>query len=66
VKLVLNGAPATAPEGLTVAALLEREGEPAGHVLVEINRMFVPPGQHATRVLRDGDEVEIILPAFGG
>ncbi len=52
--------------GLSVADLLRQEGEPASHVLVEVNRTFVSPGEHQDRVLVEGDDVEIILPAFGG
>jgi thiamine biosynthesis protein ThiS len=64
--IVLNGEPAQVPDGLSVTELLRREGEPEHHVLVEINHLFVPPAEHATRRLREGDRVEIILPAFGG
>lgn len=65
-KITVDGAPVEVRDGLTVAALLQQQGEPADHVLVEINQIFVPPAEHTTRVLAQGDEVEIILPAFGG
>ena len=52
--------------GMAIADLLRQEGEPASHVLVEVNRTFVSPGEHQDRVLVEGDDVEIILPAFGG
>ena len=65
-KIVVDGEPVEVRDGLTVADLLLQLGEPADHVLVEINQIFVPPAEHATRVLVQGDEVEIILPAFGG
>ena len=64
--IILNGEPAQVAEGLTVAGLLEAEGEPAEHVLVEVDGEFVPPGKFAQRVLVEGDQVEVILPAFGG
>jgi thiamine biosynthesis protein ThiS len=53
-------------DGLTVADLLEQDGEPAGHVLVEVNGAFLPVQRYASRVLQDGDRVEVILPAVGG
>ena len=59
--IILNGEPTQVADGLTVA-----EGEPARHVLVEVDGEFVPPGQFEQRVLREGQRVEIILPAFGG
>lgn len=65
-KLILNGLQRELPEAITVADLLEHEGEPAGHVVVEVNGRFVPPGAHATLRLAEGDRVEVILPAFGG
>ncbi len=65
-RLQLNGLAVRVPPGLTVDGLLEREGEPRGHVLVEVNQRYVPPGDFVSRVLLEGDEVEIILPAFGG
>ncbi len=64
--IILNGEPTQVADGLTVAGLLEAEGEPARHVLVEVDGEFVPPGQFEQRVLREGQRVEIILPAFGG
>lgn len=65
-NIILNGEPARFPEGTTVARLLAAQGEPADHVLVEVNGRFVAPGLHADHVLADGDRVEVILPAFGG
>jgi sulfur carrier protein len=65
-KLTVNGLERDLPEGLTVAGLLERDREPAGHVVVEVNGDFLPAAGYRTRELRDGDRVEIILPAFGG
>jgi sulfur carrier protein len=65
-KITVDGAPLDVRQGMTVADLLKQQGEPADHVLVEVNQIFVPPSEHASRQLADGDEVEIILPAFGG
>ena len=64
--IILNGEPVQVADGLTVAGLLEAEGEPAEHVLVELDGELVPPAQYARRVLVEGDRVELILPAFGG
>jgi sulfur carrier protein len=64
--LLVNGEVREVREGLTIAALLEEEGEPAGHVLVEVNGEYFPLPRHASKILEEGDRVEIILPAFGG
>jgi thiamine biosynthesis protein ThiS len=65
-RLTVNGHDKEYGDGITVAGLLDAEGEPARHVLVEVNGEYVLPTQHASRVLSSGDRIEIILPAFGG
>lgn len=65
-RIVLNGLELQLPPGVTVARLLELEREPADHVLVEVNGVYLPGERHAEHRLRDGDRVEVILPAFGG
>jgi len=65
-KIMVDGQAKEVRDGLTVAGLLQLEGEPADHVLVEVNHVFVLPSEHPTRALQEGDEVEIILPAYGG
>jgi thiamine biosynthesis protein ThiS len=66
VRLIVNGEPREEVDGLTVADLLAGAGEPADHVLVEVNGVYLPPRRFAVQRLADGDRVEIILPAFGG
>lgn len=66
VRLVLNSLPREYPDDLTVAALLQLEGEPPSHVVVEVNGVYVPMPEYSTRRLAEGDRVETILPAFGG
>jgi len=66
VKLLVNGLEREAAAGTTVAELLAAEGEPIGLVIVEIDGLFIPPGSYGSRLLGEGDRVEIILPAFGG
>ncbi len=65
-RLMVNGEDKVVQEGLTLAQLLEQEGMPAAHVLVEVNNQYYPSGRLPARVLADGDRVEIILPIFGG
>lgn len=65
-QIVLNGEEASVEEGLNIAQLLEQEEEASDHVLVEVDGVYVPPAEYATRKLAPGQRVEIILPAFGG
>ena len=64
--MTVNGETKDVPEALTIAALLEREGEPINHVLVEVNGEYCPARACAGRILAEGDAVEIIRPAVGG
>lgn len=76
--LILNGVPRElpAPPGasgaqrdsasLTVAALLAELGVRRELAAVEVNRRIVPRGDHATRLLAPGDEVEIVTLVGGG
>jgi len=62
----VNGQPRTVRDGLTVAQLLAGLGLAGKRLAVEVNRDIVPRGEHATRMLRDGDRVEIIHAIGGG
>ena len=65
-RLIINGLERQVRPGLTVAELLAAEQEPADHVLVEVNGAYVPAAEYLRLTLREGDRVELILPAFGG
>lgn len=65
-RLTVNGETKDVPDQLTIAALLDREGELINHVLVEVNGEYCPARACAGRTLADGDVVEIIRPAVGG
>jgi len=65
-KVTLNGMQRDLPDQITLAALLELEDEPTGHVVVEVNGSFIPAAEHAAVHLTEGDRIEVILPAFGG
>ena len=41
-------------DGLTVTALLEAEGEPIGHVLVEVNGVHLHLREYDSRTLEPG------------
>lgn len=64
--IVLNGEPRGVRAELSLAALLDELGLAGKRLAVEVNRDIVPRGEHATRVLRAGDRVEIIHAIGGG
>ena len=65
INITINGEKQTLNEGVSVLALLERRKQAAG-VAVAVNGEFVPKSQHSTRLLQNGDEVDIVAPMQGG
>lgn len=65
-RIILNGQPHDCAVGSTLAALLAATGHAQRRVAVEVNREIVPRGQHAQRILAEGDRVEIIHAVGGG
>jgi sulfur carrier protein len=64
--ILLNGQTRALPGGSTIAALLEAEGLAGRRVAVEVNGDIVPRGMHITRVLVEGDRVEVVHALGGG
>lgn len=65
-EMTLNGDIHPLDAATTVAALLTEQGLAERRVAVEINGEIVPRSQHGTRVVRDGDRVEIVHALGGG
>lgn len=65
-NILLNGVAQELREGADVAELLKVAGLAEKRVAVEVNLEIVPRSQHALRVLRDGDRVEIVHAIGGG
>lgn len=65
-KLTINGAEKVVPDDLTIRGLVEHLGLGGGPVAVEQNREIVPRAEHETRLLADGDAVEIVHFVGGG
>ena len=65
-EILVNGQPRTAGDDLTVADLVAQLGLAGKRLAVEVNRDIVPRGEHAARVLREGDRIEIIHAIGGG
>lgn len=62
----LNDRPLPCPEGLTLAALLQREGLAPERVATAVNARFVPRTARAQTLLQAGDEVSTFEAIVGG
>lgn len=62
----LNGESFELPDGATVADLLVRLDAVGKRVAVELNLDIVPRSLHATTVLCDGDQLEVVHAIGGG
>ncbi|MBS2031874.1 MAG: sulfur carrier protein ThiS [Deltaproteobacteria bacterium] len=65
-ELQVNGEAKSVPEGTTVAALLELLDVRAARVAVEVNAEVVKKADYGARVLRAGEQVEIVAFVGGG
>jgi sulfur carrier protein len=66
VTLTLDGQPHQMTAGSTLATLVDALGHVRTKVSTAVNGMFVPCGQRAQCVLRDGDAVLLFQPIVGG
>jgi len=65
-ELSVNGEPKRVPEGTTVAALLELLSIKAARVAVEVNAEVVKKADYGARVLKAGEQVEVVAFVGGG
>jgi sulfur carrier protein len=65
-KISLNGVEREIESPTSVAELLEASGYANRRVAVEINREIVPKSAQAQRLIREGDNVEIVHALGGG
>ncbi len=65
-KIEVNGEGRQLEGQVTVAALLELLGVAGGPVAVERNRQIVPRAEHASTLLADGDQIEVVQFVGGG
>jgi len=65
-QIVVNGSPTEVPEGLNMAALIERLALGGQRLAVEVNQELVPRSQFDSRHLAPDDRVEIIHAVGGG
>jgi sulfur carrier protein len=65
-RIEINGEPHEVAPNSTISALLSVLGVQDGPVAVERNRAIVPRAQHATTLLHEGDELEVVHFVGGG
>ena len=65
-KITVNDAPRTIPEGTSVEALLGLLGLQPRFLAVELNRRVVPRSEHRQTMLAEGDQIEIVTLVGGG
>ncbi|RJP64314.1 MAG: sulfur carrier protein ThiS [Candidatus Abyssobacteria bacterium SURF_17] len=65
-RIRLNGEPYESPDTITVAELLKRLGIEGVRVAVELNADILPKEEYATKLLREGDQLEIVHFVGGG
>lgn len=65
-QVQLNGEPHTLPDPTTVRDLIERLGLSDQPAAVEVNKALVPRRQHESRLLAEGDRIEVVTLVGGG
>ncbi|MDO9308636.1 MAG: sulfur carrier protein ThiS [Deltaproteobacteria bacterium] len=64
--IILNGERSEQQDGLSIAGLLSGLGIGLERVAVEVNLDIVPKANYDTRMLSDGDRIEIVHFVGGG
>jgi len=65
-QITVNGRPRELAAATSVAALLEALDLDAARVAIELNREILPRAAFASRLLADGDTLEIVQFVGGG
>ncbi len=65
-RLTVNGTERDVAASVTVGTLLETLALRRDGVAVALNDDVVPRAEHATRILNEGDRLEIIVAVAGG
>lgn len=63
---VLNGTPCPDTAGLSITALLAREGYPEKMIVVECNGDIIPKDQYDAHILAENDVIEVVQFVGGG
>ncbi|MEW6185145.1 MAG: sulfur carrier protein ThiS [Thermodesulfobacteriota bacterium] len=65
-QVIINGFPETIPAKTSIMDVLLSRQEYDRHMMVELNHHYIHQRDYQTTVLSEGDELELIHPAFGG
>ena len=65
-EIIINGRPTDVPDGVDLAALIERLELSNRRLAVEVNEELVPRSRFAEHRLKPSDRVEIIHAVGGG
>lgn len=65
-RITINGEPKDLPPGETLADLLRRLSLADKPCAAEVNRRLVPRREHPSRLLAEGDIVELVTLVGGG
>ena len=65
-RILVNGKWQEAPDGISIAELLESLSMQPHRVAVEHNKQLVPRGRHGDVRLTEGDDLEIVTLVGGG
>jgi thiamine biosynthesis protein ThiS len=64
--VTINGFKEKIPDRCSIARVIEDHQEYEVHMIVELNHQFVHQKDYQKTVLKEGDVLELIHPAFGG
>lgn len=66
ISITLNGDRTLLPEGSSVADLLVHAGANPQQVAVVVNEVIVRPAERSTMLLKENDQVDVLVFAGGG
>lgn len=66
IEITVNGKAVTIPESCTLDQVLKTVDVPPNYLAVELNGEVVPREQHATLMIRDRDQLEVVTLVGGG
>lgn len=66
IHISFNGERTQLPEGTSVAELLERSGAGRQQVAVVVNEAIVRPADRSSTLLKENDQVDVLVFAGGG
>lgn len=66
ITITVNGQPTDIDHPMTIDQLVHTVDVPPNYLAIEINREVVPREQHATAMVQNGDEVEVVTLVGGG